>query len=59
MNQVFRNSVQVLVNLGRFSGVCLAIAFSFFIGFLLRGLTIFTVNWLLHDWKDYLGLLSC
>jgi hypothetical protein len=33
MNQVFRNSVQVLVNLGRFSGVCLAIAFSFFIGF--------------------------
>jgi hypothetical protein len=45
--------------LGTFSHICIALAFCFFMGQLMRGLAIFTVEWMLRDWKDYLTLLSC
>jgi hypothetical protein len=59
MKTRFRKRVQVGEELGRLSRVGFAVAFSFLLGQLMRGLAIFTVNWMLRDWKEYLALLSC
>lgn len=59
MKTLFWNSVQLVEKLGRVGRVCFAVAFSFFLGQLMRELAIFIVHWMLRDWKEYLALLSC
>jgi hypothetical protein len=59
MKILFRKRVQVIENFGRFSHVGFAVALSFLVGQLMHGLVVFTVDWMLRDWKEYLVLLSC